>query len=275
MSKKSNIKFNSNNAKCFLKCIALTEGRMTKAYMEKLGSKRLANQLIKENYVKKNRDGSYSSTDKLLKQYKDTFRTTKRGFSYNTSVSAKHSNGEARILTCINKSTLLTADIKTAKELTEEHKRFKKTDAYKISLENYKRSLEKEYQKIANRTDVENYLKKIDLEARLELLNSNHASSPPDFAINNFPTTDLDKMVAKMKYSLHNDNFTSKEEAYFCRAIDQIKKIREQAIEREQEVVNMTFEVITISYSEEAIREKEIYSHITNTDIIYIYEGGE
>ena len=32
-------------------------------------------------------------------------------------------------------------------------------------------------------------------------------------------------------------------------------------------------EVITISYSMEAIREKEIYAQITNTEVIYIYYG--
>jgi hypothetical protein len=178
-------------------------------------------------------------------------------------------------LTCINKNSLLQSNIKTAYELSEEHKRFKKTNEYKEKLENYKKDIIKEYKSLVNSNDVASYLRKIELKETYDLINSNHATSPPDFVINNFPTADLDKMVAKMEYMLDNQDFTSKEEEYFNKAIDQIKTMREIAIERQQEVVSFAVEVITISYSMEAIREKEIYAQITNTEVIYIYEGGE
>ena len=272
MANRTSINFYSNNAKCFLRCMALTEGRMTKSYMEMLGSKKLTNQLIKENYVKKNRDGSYSSTDKLLKQYKTVFKAPRK-FYYNTSISTKHSIGEAKFLSCINKSSLLKADIKTSKELANEHKKLKKTDEYMRNLENYRKEILKEYKSIPNNGD-EFILRKADLKLTLDVIISNNPTSPPDFEIRNFPTEDLDKVINKMEYMLHNEEFTKKEEEYFCKAIDKVRYIREQAIERHQEVVSFAVEVITISYSAEAIREKEIYSHITNTDIIYIYEGG-
>ncbi len=272
-NKKTPIKFKTNQAKCLMKSIALCEGRMTKHDMELLGSKKFTSELIRGNYVSRNKDGSYSSTDKLLKEYRNAFHPAK-GFSYSSSISTIHSKGEAKVISFINKETLLKVKIQTAKELSEEHKQYKKTEEYHNVLEDYRQEIRQELQDLEGKADPFSYLEGARLKGILEVAASSQPTSPPDFTLHNFPVTDIDKMIAKMQYSLGHEDYSICEDYYINSAIEQLQEIKEDAYSQGMGEVSLSFEIITSSYSREAILQKTIHSIVTKSNTIFIYQGG-